>query len=98
LLQLLTAAFGTKRRKTMSAPTSASGDESGNVARGTNSTLVPPVQKSGLFKKQQLTELCFTTHTRPLRRFPHGGEYVLNKVVIVCWRGNRDGCFVLRNG
>jgi hypothetical protein len=33
---------GTKRRKTMSALTSASGGESGNVANGPNSTLVTP--------------------------------------------------------
>jgi hypothetical protein len=44
LLSLLIADFcnkiGTKRRKTMSAPTSASGGESGNVANGPNSTLL----------------------------------------------------------
>jgi hypothetical protein len=39
--------FGTKRRKTMSAPTSASGGESGNVTDGPNSTLVGPTADLG---------------------------------------------------
>jgi hypothetical protein len=40
LLRLLTTAYVHQAAKTMSAPTSASGGESGNVTDGPNSTLL----------------------------------------------------------
>jgi hypothetical protein len=57
--------IGTKRRKTMSAPTSASGGESGNVTDGPNSTLVPSRPRE--FHPEPLTEPDLILSHHPAR-------------------------------